>query len=107
VLFTAASDFHWEIITQVPKKQLKVSMHDQEHKPWAFLSGSFNATQRRWSIIEKEAFQIMESLDKFRRFLLSHNHFRLFTDHRNLIFLFYPTFKESDFKKHTVNKLCR
>ena len=36
-LFTDASEFHWgSILTQVPKKQLKVSMHDQEYEPLAF-----------------------------------------------------------------------
>jgi len=85
-LFTDARDFDWGIIlTQVPKKQLKVSVHDQEHEPLAFLSGSLNATERRGSIIEQKAFPIKESLDKFRHFLLSENHFRFFTDHRNLI----------------------
>jgi len=72
------------------------------HDPLAFLSGSFNATQRRWSFIDKEVFPIMESLDQLRHFLLSENQFRLFTDHRNLIFLFNATFKESDFKDLTM-----
>jgi hypothetical protein len=49
----------------------------------------------------------MESLDKLRHFLLSDNHFQFFTDRQKLIFLFDPTFKESDFKKQTVDKLCR
>ena len=90
-MLTDASDFHWGIIlTQVPKKHLKVSVHDQEHEPLAFIGGSFNAFQLRWSIIEKEAFPIMESLDKLRHFLLSDNHFRLFTDNRNLVFFFDP-----------------
>ena len=107
-LFRDASNFHWGIIlTQAPKKQLKVSVHDQEHETLVVLSGSFNATQRRWSIIEKEAFPIMESLDKLRHFLLSDNHFQFFTDRQKLIFLFDPTFKESDFKKQTVDRLCR
>jgi len=88
VLFTDASDFYWGVIlTQVPKKQLKVTVHDQEHEPWAFLSGSLKATQRHWSFNEKEAFPIMDSADKLRHFLLSENHFRLFTYHRNLISL--------------------
>jgi hypothetical protein len=64
-------------------------------------------TQRRCSIVDKEAFPIMESLDKLRHFVLSDNRFRLFTDHRNLIFLFDPTFKKWDFEKKTVDKLCR
>jgi len=47
-LFIGANEFHWGIIlTQVPKKHLKVSVHDHEHEPLAFSSGSFNATQRR------------------------------------------------------------
>jgi hypothetical protein len=66
-VLTDASDFHWGIIlTQVTKKQLKESVHDQEHEPLPFLGGRFNATQRLCSIIEKETFPIMESLDKPR-----------------------------------------
>jgi hypothetical protein len=39
-LFTDASDLYSRIfLTQVPNKQLKVSVHDQEHKPLVFLSG--------------------------------------------------------------------
>jgi len=39
-LFTDASDFHWGIIlTRVPKKQPKVSVHDQKHETFASLTG--------------------------------------------------------------------
>ena len=31
-------------------------MYEQEHEPLAFVSALFNTTQRRWSVIEKEAF---------------------------------------------------
>jgi hypothetical protein len=55
-LFTDVSDFQWGIIlAQVPKKQLKVSVHDHEHGPLEFLSGSFNATQCHWGIIETQS----------------------------------------------------
>jgi len=55
-LFTDASDFHCgSILIQVPKQQLKVTVHDQEHEPTAFFSGSSNATQLRSSVIEKES----------------------------------------------------
>jgi hypothetical protein len=57
--------------------------------------------------VEKEAFPIIESVDKLRHFLLIDDHFRLSTDHSNLIYLFDPAYKESDFKKQTVDKLCR
>jgi len=91
--FTDASDWHWRVIlTQVPKDQLKLAVSEQHHEPLAFLSGSFCSTQRRCSVIEKEAFPIIQSLDKLRHFLVSDDHFRLFSDHRNLIYLFHPAY---------------
>ena len=43
-MLTHASGFHWGIIlTQAPKKQLKVSVHDQEPELFPFSSVSLNA----------------------------------------------------------------
>jgi len=57
-LFTDASDFHWGIIlTRVPQKQLKVSVHDQKHEPLACLSGSFNATNVAGASLRRKHFQ--------------------------------------------------
>jgi hypothetical protein len=54
-LFTDASDFHRGfIVTQMPKGDLDVLV--QRHEPLAFLSGTFNRSQKHWSVIEKEAF---------------------------------------------------
>jgi hypothetical protein len=83
-LLTDARDFHWVIILlQVPKKQLKVSVDDQEHEPLAFFKwiSQGNST----SFTEKESFPIMKSVDKLRHALLSEKHFILFTDYRNLV----------------------
>ena len=92
-LFTDASDLHWgAILTQVPKDQLKLAFNEQHHEPLEFLSESFCSTHRRCSVIEKEAFPIIQSLDKLRHFLVSDDHFRLFSDHRNLIYLFHPAY---------------
>ena len=57
-LLTDASDFHWGIIlTRVPQKQLKVSVHDQKHEPLACLSGSFNATNVAGASLRRKHFQ--------------------------------------------------
>ena len=93
-LFIHASDPHWGIIlTQVSKKQLKVSVHDHEHEPLPFFSGSFNRSQRHRSIIDKEAFPIMELLHKLRHCLLSDNLFRSLNKNRNFMFVFDPISK--------------
>jgi hypothetical protein len=85
-------------LTQVPKNHLKVGVHAQEHEPLHF-------SVDHSMLIEKKAFPIMKSLHKLRHFLLSANHYRLFTDHRNLISLFDFTLKESDFKQSCVDGL--
>jgi hypothetical protein len=56
-LFTDASDGHCgAMLNQNHPDQL-----DQEQEPLAVLSGPFTKTQLRWSVIEKEAFPIIEA----------------------------------------------
>ena len=57
----------------------KVEPNQEKHEPLAFLSGSFPGSQKRWSVIQKEAFPIIEATDKLIHFLI---------------------------KKQTVDKLC-
>ena len=53
----------------------------QRHEPLAFLSGTFNKSQKHWSVIEKEAFPIVEAVERLRQLLLRDEGLRLFTDH--------------------------
>ena len=53
----------------------------QRHEPLAFLSGTFNRSQKHWSVIEKEAFPIVEAVERLRQLLLRDEGLRLFTDH--------------------------
>ena len=106
-LFTDASDRHWGVaLTQCPASDLSLPVVDQRHEALAFLSGSFSGSQLRWSVIEKEAFPIIESLDRLRHYL-SLKTFHLFTDHRNLKYIFSHYAQDSDVKKHVVDKLMR
>ena len=86
-------------MTQVSKGNLKLAVSEQVHEPLSSLSRSFDGTQRRWSVIEKEAFPIMKAVNKLRHFLLSDNHFRLFTITGNSIYLFNPSFKKNGLRK--------
>ena len=99
-LFTDASDFHWGVIvTQMPKEDLDLDVLVQRHEPLAFLSGTFKRSQKHWSVIEKEAFPIVEAVERLRHLLLRDEGFRLFTDPRNLIYVFDPILRDNDVKK--------
>ena len=52
-----------------------------------YLSHQLNETQRRWPIIEKEAYAIVYSIQKFRHYLLG-SKFTVMTDHKPLKHLF-------------------
>ena len=79
------------MLTQVAYEGSEKDLPSKIHEPLAFLSGSFTGSELNWGMIEKEAFPIIEALDKLRHFLLNDDGFVLFTDHRNLIFIFDPT----------------
>jgi len=58
-------------------------------------------------VIEKEAFPTVEAVEILRHLLLRDEGFSLFTDHRNLIYVFDPILRDNDFKKQALDKLCR
>ena len=89
-LFTDASkDFWMVVITQVPFDDLVLPFKKQRHEPLAFCSGEFKDSSSRWSVPEKEAFPIQYAVRRFDYLLCTGKHsFRIFTDHRNLVFLY-------------------
>ena len=58
----------------------------QDGRPVAFFSRSLNEAEKRHSIVEKEAYAIVESIRKWRHFLTGH--FSLLTDQRSVSFMF-------------------
>ena len=53
-LFMHASDFHWGVIVApLPKEDLDLDVLVQRPEPLAFLSGTFNRSQKHWSVIRK------------------------------------------------------
>jgi hypothetical protein len=107
-LFTDASDPFWgAVATQVPPDDLNLPLDEQRHKSLAFLSGTFSGASARWPIVEKEAFAIVESSKRLDYLLVRPNGFRLFTDHRNLVYMSNPSGSNSNMAKYQADKLQR
>jgi RNase H-like domain found in reverse transcriptase/Reverse transcriptase (RNA-dependent DNA polymerase)/Integrase core domain/Integrase zinc binding domain/Chromo (CHRromatin Organisation MOdifier) domain len=107
-LYTDASNDFWSaIITQVPPTDLDLSPCDQRHAPLAFLSGKFTGPMKRWPIIEKEAYAILTSCERMAWLLQRPEGFSLYTDHRNLVYVFNPYGAPSHLSAHTAAKLIR
>ena len=65
-VFTDASDDFWGlVITQIPPEEKHLPVHEQAHRPLAFVSGRFRGAQTRWAIIDKEAYLIGEVLPRY------------------------------------------
>ncbi|KAH9099082.1 hypothetical protein LEN26_016366 [Aphanomyces euteiches] len=107
-LYTDASDGFWgTICTQVPPGDLDLPIEEQRHEPLAFLSGSFTAASIRWPTVEKEAFAVVESCKRLDYLLTRPRGFRLFTDHRNLVYMFNPLGNNSTMARYQADKLQR
>ncbi|ETV95977.1 hypothetical protein H310_10633 [Aphanomyces invadans] len=84
-VFTDASDMFWgAVATQGPVEDLSLPLEDQRHQPLAFISA-------RWPIVEKEANAVVESCKRLDYLIVRPGGFRLFTDHRNLVYMFNPS----------------
>jgi RNase H-like domain found in reverse transcriptase len=107
-VFTDASDaFYSGIITQVPEHHLDLPVHDQNHQPLAFTSGRFRGSQERWTIPEKEAFAVIETVTKHSYLLLASEQFSILSDHFNLKYMYAPLSLDPSLARHTVSKIQR
>jgi hypothetical protein len=107
-LFTDASAKYWaSVLTQIPETEVKLPVEEQSHEPLAFLSGVFRGAQVRWGIPDKEGFAIKESCTKLCHLLVREKGFVIFTDHRNLQYIFNPTGFASSVPKPTADRLER
>lgn len=104
-LITDASDEGYGIIvSQVRNWQAGKLVAQQQHELLVCMSGTFTGSKRNWSVIEKEAYPIICACDQLSHLLLRPEGFRLFCDHRNLIYVFAPG---KEVKKHIRGKLLR
>ena len=109
-LFPDASYEFWgSILTQVPKEDITGNkpIHEWDHEPLAFLSGVFRGAQLRWGVPDKEGFAIKESCARLSHLLVRRGGFRMFTDHRNLRYIFNPVGVVSQVSKPQADRLER
>ncbi|KAF0704619.1 hypothetical protein AaE_014847, partial [Aphanomyces astaci] len=107
-VFTDASDLFWgAVATQVPPADLDLPLDDQRHQPLAFISGSFSGASARWPIVEKEAYGVVESCKRLDYLVVRRGGYRLFTDHRNLVYIFNPSGSNANMAKYQDDKLQR
>ena len=109
-LFTDASDHFWgAILTQVTIEEIesKTSPTIWGHEPLGFLSGEFKGAQRRWGIPDKEGFAVRIACEKFAHLLIRERGFAIFTDDRNLTYIFNPAGAVSVVAKPQADRLER
>ena len=86
-LYTDASDYAiGAILAQIGE--------DGEEHVIHYLSQQLSRTQRRWAVIEKEAWALVTALRKFRQYLLGAK-FMVYTDHKPLKSLFTAEMKNA------------
>ncbi|KAG6622837.1 uncharacterized protein IUM83_09062 [Phytophthora cinnamomi] len=104
-MYSDASNEGWSIIlTQVKDWDNRTPVRDQHHDLLHCMSGTFHGASRNWSVIEKEGCPIVRACSELDYLLIRDKGFKMFTDHRNLIYIFAPG---SEIKKHIRGKLLR
>jgi transposase InsO family protein len=107
-LYADASDLHWgAAITQRRPEDALKPIHEQDHRPIAFLSGTFTTAQSRWPTIEQEAYAIVQTCIKTSHILQRPQGFTIYTDHRNNTFLFSLDAAVQDGHKQAAERIER
>ncbi len=74
---------------------------------WRFLGGAFTGSEEWWTTFEKEAYAIYQVFLKLNYLLLAEDKAHVYTDHRNLLFIFNPLSLDSSLGRNVVNKVQR
>ena len=107
-IFTDASERFWSgVVTQCAAGELNKPPQDQKHEPLAFLGSQFKKAELNWTMFEKEGFSIFQVFEKMDYLLMSGRPVHIFTDHRNLLFVFAPLALEPVLGRHVVSKVQR
>ena len=107
-MYTDASDRFWSaVVTQTRPESLNLPLEEQRHEPLAFLGAEFKGAQLGWSTFEKEAYAIFQTFEKFDYVLMGSKPTHIYTDHRNLLFVFAPLTLEPALGRHILSKVQR
>ena len=107
-IYTDASDRFWaSVVTQCASEELSKPVLEQAHQPLAFLSGEFSGAELGWTTFEKEVFAILQTFTRLDHMLQCESLIRIFTDHRNLLFVFCPSILDPSLGRHKAMKVMR
>ena len=106
-VFTDASDeYYGGMLTSTLKSQRNVLIQKRDHKAVGFHSGQFKASQKNWSVIDKEAYGLISTIESFATLIDSYAApFSIYTDHRNLTYLYNPELESTN--KTTIGRVTR
>ena len=106
LMFPNGSDNHWgSFLTQVPTAELKdgVEVEKMGHEPLGFLSGIFRGSQQQCVTVDEEGFVIVSTFHRLEYLLWGG--VRIYTDHRNLAYIFEPEACVSSVLKTAAQRL--
>lgn len=90
-VFTGTSDLFWaSTVTRCKASERTKQVSEQRHQPLAFLLPAFNNTNLGWTTFEKGGFAILHTFCRLDDLLLCEALTRVFTEHRNILFVFCP-----------------
>lgn len=89
----------------MPREDVDKTLSEQRAVPLAFVSGELKGAQTGWTSLEEEAFAVVECMTRLHYLPLCSETF-IFTDHRNILFLFYPAASSPTLPNH-VTKVLR
>lgn len=107
-VYTDASEHLWaSVVTQTEEDELSKAIEQQKHEPLAFLGGKFNKSQRNWTTYEKEAYAVVQTFDRMDYLFWGSKRTHVFTDHKNLLYVFAPLALRPNSPMHVLSKVHR
>lgn len=102
-MYTDVSEEFWVgIVMQTKEDQLSKTIESQQHDPMAFLGGRFAGAQQNWTTYEKEAYAIVQTFDRMDYIFWGSHPIHVFTDHRNLLYVFAPLVLRPNSPRHVL-----
>ena len=107
-VYTDASNLALEdIINQVPILYFYLPEKKQRHALLSFLSDRFDESLLAWSVLEKEEYVVMNSVDRMHWLVAIPAGFDLYTDRNNLIFVLDPLIVVEVMSQSSIRKVLQ
>ena len=107
-IFTDASSTGWAIcITQCAPEELDKPWNQQKHELLAITSGMFRNSQINWAMACKEAFPMVQAVQRHHKLLTGNLPFVTINDHQSLTHIFAGPLRQAAVAKPAQGRLAR